>query len=1017
MQIKNLTLRLVKRVLGDNRYMWLRRATIRGLKLVRLKPVPHSVQNSVQTPAAKVTKPAPQPSTQPVPQPNKEKPSLVAAIAQASRSIASPGIKDDFDFVTALGVEYDYQKPDFATTCERIVDNGLTIITLNLNGAQMLDDYMRGLNHLPAIPVQLVFVDHNSSDNSVEIVERHAQNLNLEVTLLRKKVNDSYSKSNNDALKLAKHDNILLLNNDVILTDHTQIYSSLELLEADSSIGAIGWDLYFDEARQKPQHQGISFLWDKDVGFYRPKNIAGVRPAVTHGTVRVFPAITAALALFRRSDLVAIDGFDENYLYGFEDVDLCLSLLTKIGKKSVLIEGSSAIHNESTSQKKDSRLAVSKRRQANAIHFREQYGAFVKQRAREHFLVKGNPYNLKKLSIGFVVTEAFAGATAGDYFTALEMAIALERHLNCQITFFAQRGPGVQKHPDCAGLDAVIVLIDRFDIRNLKNRTSETMVIAWMRNWFDRWASWAYFSHYDYYYTSSDKAQSYMHDELGINSDVVRIGTNFSRFYTPVNNIDRPIDIVFVGSRWNVKRDIEDTFPVLANYNSKIYGHGWSSDNADYQNMFEGSIDYAQVPSIYAKAKIVIDDAASSTIHWSSVNSRVYDALAAGCLVITNGCSGAKELRSLSAGAMQLQTFESTAELEQILQTYLSDERLRIAECAKLQTTVRLHHSYQHRAATLVNSLQAKVRGAYRIAIKIPVPDETVKQQWGDYHFAQSLKLALQYHGHQVRIDLMPDWYCAQANADDVVIVLRGLSEYKPNPSQINLIWNISHPVKVSDEEFAQYDTVFVASNSYAKTLSERLPDTPVLALLQCTDPYRFFQDQDPEVAEHELLFVGNSRRVYRDVVKFSIEKQYPISIYGALWEGLIPKEYVQGDNIANTDLRKYYSNASIVLNDHWDTMRDNGFLSNRLFDAVACGALVVSDHVDGIAEIFGDAVITFDGSVDGFAMAIESAKTRVINDTAAQNIHQHHSFQARAKVILEQIEQHVKNANSQTHH
>ena len=44
------------------------------------------------------------------------------------------------------------------------------------------------------------------------------------------------------------------------------------------------------------------------------------------------------------------------------------------------------------------------------------------------------------------------------------------------------------------------------------------------------------------------------------------------------------------------------------------------------------------------------------------------------------------------------------------------------------------------------------------------------------------------------------------------------------------------------------------------------------------------------------------------------------------------------------TMLNRYYSSAKIVLNDHWPDMRAHGFLSNRLYDALACGAFVISD-------------------------------------------------------------------------
>ena len=40
--------------------------------------------------------------------------------------------------------------------------------------------------------------------------------------------------------------------------------------------------------------------------------------------------------------------------------------------------------------------------------------------------------------------------------------------------------------------------------------------------------------------------------------------------------------------------------------------------------------------------------------------------------------------------------------------------------------------------------------------------------------------------------------------------------------------------------------------------------------------------------------------------------------------------------------------------------MRDEGFISNRIYDALACGAFVISDHVDGMDAEFDGAVRTY---------------------------------------------------------
>ena len=54
------------------------------------------------------------------------------------------------------------------------------------------------------------------------------------------------------------------------------------------------------------------------------------------------------------------------------------------------------------------------------------------------------------------------------------------------------------------------------------------------------------------------------------------------------------------------------------------------------------------------------------------------------------------------------------------------------------------------------------------------------------------------------------------------------------------------------------------------------------------------------------------------------------------------------------------YASAGIVLNDHWETMRHWGFVSNRLFDVLACQTPVASDHLPEILDLFGDLVPTW---------------------------------------------------------
>lgn len=299
-------------------------------------------------------------------------------------------------------------------------------------------------------------------------------------------------------------------------------------------------------------------------------------------------------------------------------------------------------------------------------------------------------------------------------------------------------------------------------------------------------------------------------------------------------------------------------------------------------------------------------------------------------------------------------------------------------------------------------------QGGLRIAIKVPATDHAVKQTWGDWHFALALERCFVRRGHSVRVDLFCEWAATRDAPDDVVLVLRGIRPFSPNPRHVNLMWNISHPDRIEDAEYEAHDHVFVASIPHARALDTRL-SVPVSPLLQCTDPELFFPDRGDDAPAHEVLFLGNSRRQLRPVVLDAIAAGLPLSVYGGEWKGLIEDRYVRATHVPNAEVRKFYSNAKVVLNDHWPAMRDIGFLSNRLFDAAACGAPIVSDPALGIAEVFGDGIRTY-ATVDelreivqGILQDPEAARARALE--LAARVRAEHTFDARAARILEVAE------------
>ncbi|MFL0565702.1 glycosyltransferase [Microbacterium sp. 179-I 1D1 NHS] len=294
---------------------------------------------------------------------------------------------------------------------------------------------------------------------------------------------------------------------------------------------------------------------------------------------------------------------------------------------------------------------------------------------------------------------------------------------------------------------------------------------------------------------------------------------------------------------------------------------------------------------------------------------------------------------------------------------------------------------------------------ALRWAIKTAATADHWGDAWGDTYFAHSLAGALRALGQEVVVDRSTAMYRPSAAWDDVTLTLRGLVPFLPNPDSINLLWVISHPELITKQELhSGFDAVFAAGGVWAERIAAEW-GLPIRTLLQATDTRIFHPEVEPD--EHGgVLFVGRTRGIARPIVLDAIEAGADLRVHGDDgWENFIDPTYVKSSGLPNAVVPAAYAGADVVLNDHWREMAENGFLSNRLFDAAATGARIVSDRVPGMAEIFGSQVQTY-GDVDELrrALDIRSAAWPSPQELqeSARRIVREHSFDARARVLLD---------------
>jgi GT2 family glycosyltransferase len=222
--------------------------------------------------------------------------------------------------------------------------NLVSIILVNYNGADILLDCLNSLEKfIPSDSCEIILVDNNSQDNSVNIVEDKFPNINL----IKLPHNIGFGAGNNAGAKIAKGKFLFLLNTDVILTDNI-LPHLLELISTNSEIGIIGPKLLFPDG---------SF----QVSFSPEIGIAGEFKAKTIREESIIEQdyqdvkevdIVVGAAFFIRADLFnLLGGFDEQFFMYFEESDLCQRVKNQ-GYKILYTPHVSLIHIRGHSVKK-----------------------------------------------------------------------------------------------------------------------------------------------------------------------------------------------------------------------------------------------------------------------------------------------------------------------------------------------------------------------------------------------------------------------------------------------------------------------------------------------------------------------------------------------------------------------------------------------------------------------------------------------------------------------------------------
>jgi GT2 family glycosyltransferase len=384
----------------------------------------------------------------------------------------------------------------------------VSIIILNRNGGPCLEHLFASFERHNSVPAEFIVIDHASSDNSLRVLHLWQSKLPLQVVALDH--NASFSASCNRGAKLARASTLLFLNNDIVW-QHDALPAMLATLN-DKKVAAVGLRLLkttFNTdgslrlSKQSPevQHLGIRFTlvddcyWPYEVTPETDGDVAAFAPAEMSG-------VTGAVLLCRKQRFWQVGGFDERYVYGYEDVELCL----RLRQRGALVCHNDlvALHHHGYTRLTGREPGMQINHLNNQERLADQIGLWLKHQFWRNLRAGTRNLSGEALTIGIVTGPLHGAAGTAALDAALALAEKLEQALPHARLCILSADRHWQQVQDC---HVLLALHPAYDLRQLQQPRADLRTACVIAD-ADALAAWQHnpsFTHFDRYLVLDNK--------------------------------------------------------------------------------------------------------------------------------------------------------------------------------------------------------------------------------------------------------------------------------------------------------------------------------------------------------------------------------------------------------------------------------------------------------------------------------------------------------------------------------
>jgi len=242
----------------------------------------------------------------------------------------------------------------------------VTILVLTWNGLDYTRTCLESIRQHTDLgkDVEVLVVDNGSTDGTVA----YLRDLNW-IRLIENKKNLGYVRGNNVGIDATSEGDILLLNNDIVITEDGWLEELQRVACSTEDAGIVGCRLTLPDGRllHAGAYMPLDTFWGQQIGSLE-------KDVNQYAYDRDVQAVVGACMYIKRAVLEAIGPLNEAFFSYFEDTDYCLRA-AKAGFRTVCAGSVTLIHHENVSTKVNN-VSFSK-------IFRKSQRVFRKQWERE----------------------------------------------------------------------------------------------------------------------------------------------------------------------------------------------------------------------------------------------------------------------------------------------------------------------------------------------------------------------------------------------------------------------------------------------------------------------------------------------------------------------------------------------------------------------------------------------------------------------------------------------------------